>query len=543
MSDRSQRNPILARSLLIISFILISAALTTLLPIAQAEQKGNGFLVDANSSYRLDEPGLERSLAGYDSLELAGISLQHNNSSRKDDCYLIFLGEKGEKNTGDSAAKNLILCLKTFLIGLSRDNSYFWVNLNPSEPNRIVDAQVGRTDVGRIMLNADYQMKKDFADYLNPCQSKIGQDYWMKVGAKQNELVEELRANYSKDLDNQSDILFQAAVRNWIVPGALNVSTGNDGLYLLNYSLRIEQEPADNYSTFILDRQNKESLPRACLESLNVSARNYGHFAARMQLEMALPEVAKDVNTEEKYSDLRRVYKSLAVAQWYKNQTSQGLHPLDDWSSVENSTWSPLGVWQNYVLSFREGDVNCWMTTNTTIVYNTTYNLTQNDTYNVTHEATYYISSNNTTVVRGSPPVIERNLSTSQRNPSLEYFVNMGTPKYQSWLEQSGNESISSEYYTIGGVDYSKILPYIRIAEDLNPTIRANLLPMATAKIYVTYPGSEPSTGNFGFVVIDQTSANGLLRKTTEGTIPHKTGDLYILANTWYFALLRDWRL
>src|SRR5205823_2039737 len=36
-----------------------------------------------------------------------------------------------------------------------------WVNLHPGQPDRIVSASLGQTDVGRIMLEADFQLKRD----------------------------------------------------------------------------------------------------------------------------------------------------------------------------------------------------------------------------------------------------------------------------------------------------------------------------------------------------------------------------------------------
>ena len=47
-----------------------------------------------------------------------------------------------------------------FLIGLSLPNDKFWVNLRPDAPEQIIDPLLEKTDMGRIMLEADLELKK-----------------------------------------------------------------------------------------------------------------------------------------------------------------------------------------------------------------------------------------------------------------------------------------------------------------------------------------------------------------------------------------------
>ncbi|MEV6323879.1 hypothetical protein AB0M45_22190 [Nocardia sp. NPDC051787] len=83
-----------------------------------------------------------------------------------------------------------------FFVWLSLPSSTFWVNLNPAEPDRIVDDRLGSTDVGRILLQADFQMKKLVGTLIHP-DSPIGQQFWG-----------------SSNLAGGSCI----AIRQWIVP-------------------------------------------------------------------------------------------------------------------------------------------------------------------------------------------------------------------------------------------------------------------------------------------------------------------------------------
>jgi hypothetical protein len=50
---------------------------------------------------------------------------------------------------------------RAFLAFLAIPDEDLWVNLNPSEPDRIVSEALGQTEVARIMLEADFQLKSD----------------------------------------------------------------------------------------------------------------------------------------------------------------------------------------------------------------------------------------------------------------------------------------------------------------------------------------------------------------------------------------------
>ena len=49
-----------------------------------------------------------------------------------------------------------------FLTGLALPNDVFWVNLRPDEPNRIIDPLLEKTALGKVMLEADLQLKKRY---------------------------------------------------------------------------------------------------------------------------------------------------------------------------------------------------------------------------------------------------------------------------------------------------------------------------------------------------------------------------------------------
>ena len=55
-----------------------------------------------------------------------------------------------------------------FFTWLALPPQSFWVNLNPSQPDRIIDPQLARTDVGRVLLDADMALKRSAVNLTRP---------------------------------------------------------------------------------------------------------------------------------------------------------------------------------------------------------------------------------------------------------------------------------------------------------------------------------------------------------------------------------------
>ena len=65
--------------------------------------------------------------------------------------------------------------MKYFFIGLALPNEKFWVNLRPDSPDNILDPDLEKTDIGRIFLEADLQLKKDTCQlYFTPKPGRQG---------------------------------------------------------------------------------------------------------------------------------------------------------------------------------------------------------------------------------------------------------------------------------------------------------------------------------------------------------------------------------
>ena len=104
--------------------------------------------------------------------------------------------------------ENTQTLLKYFFIGLALPNDKFWVNLRPDAPDNIIDDDLAKTDIGRIFLEADVQLKKDTAQFTSP-QTLEGKAYWDKLYQKAGELF------------GTEHITIPTLTRPWIVPNEI----------------------------------------------------------------------------------------------------------------------------------------------------------------------------------------------------------------------------------------------------------------------------------------------------------------------------------
>jgi hypothetical protein len=219
----------------------------------------------------------------------------------------------------------------SFFVWLALDSSRLWVNLHPDEPDRIIDPELGRTDAGRAMLEADLQMKKTVAKIIHP-DSPTGAKFWDSL----------------RGMDAGACLTF----RQWIVPAPAVVREDDGGLYIVDAPLAVkletEHQPARNVG------RNTAT----CRSDKAVDEHNEKVFR-----EMVLPKLVKAVNTAPEYEMLRRVYLTRVAAEWYKQRSLTKATALQDvigsnstakWPARTN--WKPRDVFDRFVRSYRDGE-------------------------------------------------------------------------------------------------------------------------------------------------------------------------------------------
>jgi hypothetical protein len=223
--------------------------------------------------------------------------------------------------------------LEHLFIALSLRDDAFWVNLNPDEPDRVINPALADTDLGRIMLNADYRLKEDVGSIINPQNSQAGKEFWKRLYQKAQEL----------GIADKIPLV----TRLWIVPDKAEVYEKENQLYIIKSGLRIRIEPAYLSQEAIFKDKRERELQ---------------DFTSELMKELVLPQLNKRINESYSYSDLRDVYNAIILAHWYKGKFGSSYNSLlqtvnyqvlDD---VETDyTTTPDEIYQSYLKSIKEG--------------------------------------------------------------------------------------------------------------------------------------------------------------------------------------------
>ena len=217
------------------------------------------------------------------------------------------------------------LSIESFLNILQMPDHLFWVNLNPNEPNRIIDDLLRNTDIGQILLTADVQLKKKFAYLTDPRTSAIGRQFWNSLTGN------------------------QVAARVWIVPKEIEVYANNHEIYIRRATMDV------------------------LLESQYLAATGHGGRTTKADEEMVkrliLPEMVKSVNEDPEFEGVREVFHARILAKWYNEKFPIGglfsmrqrilklfSEPVGDSIIHSRHGWNPKHIFDAYMKSFRDGE-------------------------------------------------------------------------------------------------------------------------------------------------------------------------------------------
>ncbi|MEU5535438.1 hypothetical protein [Streptomyces sp. NPDC020362] len=291
---------------------------------------------DEKAAVRAAPSGLGRALAGPvaqapGGIDFSALQLRYL-SDPGDGSGLQYSFEAPASTTGGTpptAGTNAArLSSDAFFVWLELNPSTFWVNLNPTEPDRIVDADMGRTDVGRVMLQADLRLKKDVGRLIHP-GTELGEEYH-----------DRLKGTCSSS-------------RVWIVPDPADVHVDGDKLYILKAPLKVKME-----SEYVHLPKGQSELGNCPKEDDSTRRHNESLFRG-----LILPKLTELVNIDSHYADLRRVHLSRVAAQWYRDlgasrhTTYRDLVDQGDINSWTTRTgWKPKDTFDRYVSSYTKGD-------------------------------------------------------------------------------------------------------------------------------------------------------------------------------------------
>uniref|UniRef100_UPI002F9177FC hypothetical protein n=1 Tax=Streptomyces sp. NBC_01001 TaxID=2903713 RepID=UPI002F9177FC len=299
--------------------VAMAAALPAAAPCPPADEPSSGGLAEALGSK--DNGGVD-----FSTLEMRYFSdapgsdgVQYSYTAQP-----AAPGLQQDMDSGLDALTNSVADLRAWLV---LDPSKFWVNLNPTEPDRIMDSDLGRTNAGRALLEADLEMKRTEGRLLDP-HTEFGARYWKELtGSSGNSC-------YSSRL--------------WIVPGDVQVREDGASLYILKSSLAVNAKS-----------QHIEGLPQSCNPDPQSDARS-----EQLEQTMVVPKIAEAVNTAPEYAPLRRAFLARIVAQWIRKRHQEGhstsfdklIDSGDLGSAKLQSAWRPRQVFDSYVHSIESGE-------------------------------------------------------------------------------------------------------------------------------------------------------------------------------------------
>ncbi|MGP3984194.1 LPXTG cell wall anchor domain-containing protein [Streptomyces sp. KR80] len=235
---------------------------------------------------------------------------------------------------GYGGEKALTLASDAFFTWLALTPDRMWVNLNPDQPDKIMDEAFSKTDAGRILLEADMEMKRDWARAMNPKVSP-GREFM----------------NAAPKVDG---VPCWASGRNWIVPDRAKVREQDGGIYILDAPLKVNHAAMD-FDTPIPGG--------SCDKKLTKEQKKY---SVELMKRLIIPNVQEKVNNDPKYKDLRTVYRSRVAAEWVRQQDAK---KATDFRKIINSNtlkrwplraphqdWDKRTVWEQMRKSFTEGE-------------------------------------------------------------------------------------------------------------------------------------------------------------------------------------------
>jgi len=177
-----------------------------------------------------------------------------------------------------------------FMAALTIPEEDLWVNLSPYEQDRIIPNELGQTAFGEGLLAQDYFLKQ-LASSLTYPESVSGKNYWQMV----------LRGQPQKAVNTFNKI--------WIVPQAAEIYENGNTALITEAKLKVMSE-----GDYLAQSQSK---------SKNSPADPKAEEALR---QLVIPQIEKEVNSGENFSELRQIFCSYMLAKWFKNKLKDSLY-------------------------------------------------------------------------------------------------------------------------------------------------------------------------------------------------------------------------
>ncbi|MBF0122175.1 MAG: twin-arginine translocation signal domain-containing protein [Candidatus Omnitrophica bacterium] len=275
------------------------------------------------------------------------LMLQGVNIYPNDPFLLKFIVNQGDSRVSDEdLRKQSEQLIKYFLASLTVPEKEMWVNLSPYEKDRIIPDGFGKTTMGHDLLAQDYVLKQMASALMNP-EKELGQKFWSQVYSK------------AKEQFGTTDIPLDTFNKVWIVPEGAVIYEHEKGALIIKSHLKVMQE-----EDYLALEANKNSTEHG-LGSVTVEDLKKGStFSSAIMREIFIPEITREVNEGKAFANLRQIYHSLLLANWYKKRLQESLlAKVYSDKSKTNGVHIPdpamnKRVYEQYVSQFNKGAFN-----------------------------------------------------------------------------------------------------------------------------------------------------------------------------------------
>ncbi|MFV8230169.1 hypothetical protein [Mycolicibacterium fortuitum] len=217
--------------------------------------------------------------------------------------------------------RNAQMAMDAFYVWMALSPDKFWVNLNPTEPDRIIDQEFGKTQAGQVLLEADLEMK-EVSGRLQRDDTPLGKRF--------------------EDALRGTDKCFLGR-RQWIEPTPATVREDGDQLYIIDAPLTVK-----------VGLENSDISPNQSCDGQDpaITAQN-----GKLYQDMIMPAVVEAINKDPEFADLRRVYASRIAAEWYRKRNADKPTQYADVIDSGNVAawtvpWNSREVFNRYVYSY-----------------------------------------------------------------------------------------------------------------------------------------------------------------------------------------------
>ena len=301
--------------------------LTTLSPLPNAH---------ADSVLGLPAPGTMINLSSaYEPVIIKGLTVHKDNPFLFD--FIVDVGQ--DKLSGQPLKIEGEKLIKYFLASLAIPDKDVWVNLSPYERNRMIPEALGKTDMGRDLLEQDYILKQITASLIYP-EKDLGKKFWDTVYAKAQQTY------------GTTEVPVNTFNKVWILADRAEVFEHNQTAFVVNSHLKVMLE--EDY----LALQKHVDIG---VTSTKTTVNSIGSQFVR---KIVLPELEKEVNTGKNFSHLRQIVNSLILANWYKNNLKQALlnQVYTNQSKVKgidlNDPTVKQQIYEQYLKAYKKGVFN-----------------------------------------------------------------------------------------------------------------------------------------------------------------------------------------